>query len=39
MAAFKVRNLWTAFITALFALLASVGLTTAGRPLSPWWRG
>lgn len=29
MAAFKVRNLWTAFITAFFALLASVGLTTA----------
>lgn len=25
----KVRNLWTAFITAFFALLASVGLTTA----------
>jgi uncharacterized protein DUF6344 len=31
MAAFKVRNLWTAFITALFALLASVGLTTAAN--------
>ncbi|MFD4140822.1 DUF6344 domain-containing protein [Streptomyces sp. NPDC058572] len=29
MAAFKVRNLWTAFITAFFALLASVGFTTA----------
>ncbi|MET7616289.1 DUF6344 domain-containing protein [Streptomyces sp. NPDC005408] len=29
MAAIKVRNLWTAFITAFFALLASVGLTTA----------
>ncbi|WP_328673876.1 DUF6344 domain-containing protein [Streptomyces sp. NBC_00322] len=29
MAAMKVRNLWTAFITAFFALLASVGLTTA----------
>lgn len=29
MAAFKVKNLWTAFITALCALLASVGLTTA----------
>ncbi|MFF8843460.1 DUF6344 domain-containing protein [Streptomyces sp. NPDC015127] len=29
MAAFKVRNLWTAFVTAFFALLASVGLTTA----------
>ncbi|TQK53061.1 hypothetical protein FBY35_3531 [Streptomyces sp. SLBN-118] len=31
MAALKVRNLWTAFITAFFALLASVGLTTATR--------
>ncbi|MDQ0942145.1 DUF6344 domain-containing protein [Streptomyces sp. V1I1] len=31
MAAFKVRNLWTAFITALFALLGSVGLTTAAN--------
>ncbi|MGW3622731.1 DUF6344 domain-containing protein [Streptomyces sp. NPDC000880] len=31
MAAFKVKNLWTAFITALFALLASVGLTTAAN--------
>ncbi|MGI5401584.1 DUF6344 domain-containing protein [Streptomyces sp. CA-135486] len=29
MAALKVRNLWTAFLSALFALLASVGLTTA----------
>ncbi|MFI2370236.1 DUF6344 domain-containing protein [Streptomyces sp. NPDC018833] len=29
MAAFKVRNLWNAFVTAFFALLASVGLTTA----------
>lgn len=29
MAALKVRNLWTAFVTAFFALLASVGLTTA----------
>ncbi|MFD9221609.1 DUF6344 domain-containing protein [Streptomyces sp. NPDC060064] len=29
MAAFKVRNLWTAFIAAFFALLASMGLTTA----------
>lgn len=29
MAAMKVRNLWTAFITAFFALLASVGLTAA----------
>ncbi|GGT38657.1 hypothetical protein GCM10010271_48280 [Streptomyces kurssanovii] len=29
MATFKVRNLWNAFITAFFALLASVGLTTA----------
>lgn len=29
MTAFKVRNLWTAFVTAFFALLASVGLTTA----------
>lgn len=29
MAAFKVRNLWNAFITAFFALLASVGLSTA----------
>ncbi|MFF7203992.1 MULTISPECIES: DUF6344 domain-containing protein [unclassified Streptomyces] len=28
MAAIKVRNLWTAFFTALVALLASVGLTT-----------
>lgn len=31
MAAFKVKNLWTAFITAFFALLASVGLTTAAN--------
>lgn len=31
MAAFKVKNLWTAFITALFALLASVGLTSAAN--------
>ncbi|MBT2390258.1 hypothetical protein J7E87_12670 [Streptomyces sp. ISL-1] len=29
MAAFQVKNLWSVFITALFALLASVGLTTA----------
>jgi hypothetical protein len=29
MAAMKVRNLWTAFVTAFLALLASVGLTTA----------
>ncbi|NUK04019.1 hypothetical protein HRW23_21350 [Streptomyces lunaelactis] len=29
MAAFKVKNLWTAFITAFFALLAAAGLTTA----------
>ena len=29
MAALKVRNLWTALISAFFALLASVGLTTA----------
>ncbi|MFF3455556.1 DUF6344 domain-containing protein [Streptomyces sp. NPDC002730] len=29
MAAFKVKNLWTAFIAAFFALLASMGLTTA----------
>lgn len=29
MATFKVRNLWNAFLTAFFALLASVGLTTA----------
>lgn len=28
MAAMKVRNLWAAFISAFFALLASVGLTT-----------
>ncbi|WP_406270704.1 DUF6344 domain-containing protein [Streptomyces sp. NBC_00191] len=42
MAAMKVRNLWTAFITAFFALLASVGLTTAaarrpavGTPKAP----
>jgi hypothetical protein len=31
MATFKVRNLWNAFITAFFALLASVGLTTAAK--------
>lgn len=29
MAALKVRNLWTAFLSAFFALLASVGLTAA----------
>lgn len=34
MAAFKVRNLWTAFLTAFFALLASVGLTTAAAAAS-----
>lgn len=34
MAAFKVRNLWTAFVTAFFALLASVGLTTAAAAAS-----
>lgn len=39
MAARKVKNLWTAFTTALFALLAAVGLTTAAtaaqRPVVP----
>ncbi|MEU1089047.1 DUF6344 domain-containing protein [Streptomyces sp. NPDC005576] len=29
MSAFKVKNLWTAFITAFFALLASLGLAAA----------
>ncbi|WP_432024837.1 DUF6344 domain-containing protein [Streptomyces parvus] len=29
MSTFKPKNLWTAFITALFALLASLGLATA----------
>ncbi|MCM2388851.1 DUF6344 domain-containing protein [Streptomyces albipurpureus] len=29
MAAIKVRDLWTSFITAFFALLASIGLTSA----------
>lgn len=29
MTACKVKNLWTAFIAAFFALLASMGLTTA----------
>ncbi|MET9424342.1 DUF6344 domain-containing protein [Streptomyces sp. NPDC006540] len=35
MATFKVRNLWNAFITAFFALLASVGLTTAAATAQP----
>ncbi|MCX4824413.1 DUF6344 domain-containing protein [Streptomyces sp. NBC_01142] len=35
MAAFKVKNLWSAFITAFFALLASVGLTTAAAAQQP----
>ncbi|GAA2958118.1 MULTISPECIES: DUF6344 domain-containing protein [Streptomycetaceae] len=29
MSAFKVKGIWTAFITAFFALLASLGLATA----------
>ncbi|MFD6425068.1 DUF6344 domain-containing protein [Streptomyces sp. NPDC060198] len=29
MSAFKVKNLWTAFITAFFALLASLGLAAS----------
>lgn len=29
MAAFKVKKLWTVFITAFFAVLASLGLTTS----------
>lgn len=29
MSTFKPKNLWTAFITAFFALLASLGLATA----------
>ncbi|SCG04535.1 hypothetical protein GA0115259_109011, partial [Streptomyces sp. MnatMP-M17] len=28
MAAFKVKKLWTVFITAFFAVLASLGLTS-----------
>ncbi|MCX4963421.1 DUF6344 domain-containing protein [Streptomyces sp. NBC_00654] len=29
MSAFKVKSIWTAFITAFFAILASMGLVTA----------
>ncbi|MDQ0795241.1 DUF6344 domain-containing protein [Streptomyces sp. B1I3] len=29
MSAFKVKSIWTAFITAFFAILASLGLATA----------
>ncbi|MFE4693407.1 DUF6344 domain-containing protein [Streptomyces sp. NPDC056749] len=29
MSAFKVKNIWTAFVTAFFAILASLGLATA----------
>jgi hypothetical protein len=35
MAACKVKSLWTAFITALFALLASVGLSPAATAAQP----
>src|SRR6478609_4637742 len=29
MSAFKVKSIWTAFVTAFFAILASLGLATA----------
>ncbi|MEI7033985.1 DUF6344 domain-containing protein [Streptomyces pratensis] len=32
MSTFQPKNLWTAFITAFFALLASLGLATATAP-------
>ncbi|WP_328720560.1 DUF6344 domain-containing protein [Streptomyces sp. NBC_00247] len=34
MSAFKVKNLWTAFITAFFALLASLGLAASNASAS-----
>ncbi|MFD3522739.1 DUF6344 domain-containing protein [Streptomyces sp. NPDC058653] len=32
MAAFKVKNLWTAFLTAFFAVLTTLGLTAPAAP-------